>query len=104
MDVTPDFQQWLESLDEADICAADEAIERDIANLERRRFLLAQALVLKRDWRALFTPDASEASVSQNGQSPVSEGDISEGEPAERDLASRVLRGAHLPQPRSRDL
>jgi hypothetical protein len=69
---TQDFQQWLESLDEAEVRAEDEAIERELESLQRRRELLGHALDLKHEWRALFPPNA-QTPVFENGQSPDSE-------------------------------
>jgi len=62
---TQDFQQWLESLDEAEVRAEVEAVERDRENLQRRQELLEQAVALKHEWLALSPPDGSQTSVSE---------------------------------------
>jgi len=68
---TQDFQQWLESLDEAEVRAEVEAVERDRENLQRRQELLEQAVALKHEWLALSPPDGSQTSVSEDDEAPT---------------------------------
>jgi hypothetical protein len=67
---TQDFQQWLQSLDEAEVRAQVDAVQRDLENLHRRRELLEQAIALKHEWLALSPADASGASDSENEPQP----------------------------------
>jgi hypothetical protein len=62
---TQDFQEWLDSLDEAEVQAQVDAVQREFERLERRRELLLQALTLKRDWDALSSPGAAPSPVSE---------------------------------------
>jgi hypothetical protein len=68
---TQDFHRWLESLDEAEVRAQSENVERSIDRLQRRRELLEQAVLLKREWSALETPAAWQASVPEHDPQPV---------------------------------
>jgi hypothetical protein len=119
--LTEDFQQWLESLGEAEVRAEVDAMERDLEILQRRRELFEEALDLKREWCALFTPDASQSWAFQDDQPPFtsvpvwaaqtgeSDPSVSHDAPAGADeiqfpansLAARLARGASG-NPRSR--
>jgi hypothetical protein len=67
---TQDFQQWLESLDEAEVRGQVEAVQRDLETLHRRRDLLEQAVALKHEWLALSPSERSGGSDSENETPP----------------------------------
>jgi hypothetical protein len=68
------FQRWLDLLDESEVQAQVDEIDRAQEQLHRRRDLLLQALTLKNDWSVLQTPNAPDGPFYS--ETPMSDGQV----------------------------